>query len=110
MTAAKDILKLTSIIALPDGGKFRNNLIFSDPRVVKVMCSVSGKKHLLLCSVTLLYSFPTYQFIATAVALAWHLEGAVWLFCEDKVAMWRMLSKGRGIKTRENGASGSRYK
>lgn len=43
MTAAKGILRLTSIIALPDGGKFRNNLLFSDRRVVKVMCSGSGR-------------------------------------------------------------------
>jgi len=90
MTAAKGILRLTNIIALPDGGKFRNNLIFSDLRVVKVMCSVSGKG--IYCFVLWLYhySFPTCQFIAAAVALAWHLEAAVGLFCADKVALRRM--------------------
>lgn len=52
MTAAKGILRLTSIIALPDGGKFRNNLIFSDLRVVEGDVFSLWEKHLLLRLVT----------------------------------------------------------
>lgn len=53
MIAAKDILRLTSMIVFSERGKFRNNLIFFDLRVVKVMCSVSKKKeYLLLCTLT----------------------------------------------------------
>lgn len=43
MTAAEGILRLTSLIAPSHRGKFQNNLVFSDLRVAKVMCSVSER-------------------------------------------------------------------
>lgn len=43
MTAAKGILRLTSIIVLLGGGKFRNNLLFTDLKEAKVMCSAPGR-------------------------------------------------------------------
>lgn len=99
MIAAEDILRLTSMIVFSERGKFRNNLIFFDLRVVKVMCSVSKKKGVF----TSLYPNCTFvpSPLASLLVLAGHLEVVVCLFCEDKVALWRMWSKGRGIETQE---------
>lgn len=52
MTAAKGILRLTSIIVLPDGGKFRNNLLFTDLRGGGGGVFSPWKRHLLLPSVS----------------------------------------------------------
>lgn len=98
MIAAKDILRLTIMIAFSERGKFRNNLIFFDLRVVKVMCSVSKKGIF-----TSLYPDCTFvpSPLASLLVLAWHLEVVVSLFCEEKVVSWRMWSKGGGIETQE---------
>lgn len=92
MIAAKDILRLTSMIAFSERGKFRNNLIFFDLRVVKVMCSVSKKG--IFTSVPWLYlcSFPTCQFIGTGMASGGSCFSVLW----RKGCIMEDVEQGRG--------------